>query len=259
MARHQARIYGSSAIRRRLLKALIWAGVAADLVYVAVEVRPSRISLAAEPPAVVSLADFSRWTDLHERNEVNVAGRIDSREGTPVSEGEETAQLFIFFAPESGAEDTVVRAAVLIEPEDLSTFEAELAQYPDGNPVRLNGRVLDRPKLARAVEAAIRNRGVTQSNQFIYVTPWLGDRRDPLDNGPWFDIVLIGLCSLAVLYQLFRALRWYRNDRAVMATLSDEQIAMVRRSMREDRTSGNNLLLLIVAAVVIGYVVSKYV
>ncbi|NJM84247.1 MAG: hypothetical protein HC844_18975 [Tabrizicola sp.] len=258
MAQRNVRLYGSAAILQRLLKALIWAGVVAYLFYVMTEVRPARISLAAEPPAAVSLADSVRRTDMHERNEVNVIGRLDSRDGVPVTEDDKTEQLFLFFAPDSGPDDTVVRAAVLIEPEELKIYLEELAAYPDENRVGINGRVLQLPKLARVAERAIEERGLTLSDQFVYITPWLGDRRDPLDNGPWFDLVLIGLCTLAVLYQLYMAIRWYRNDRAVMSILTDDQIAAYRRSMRGNRTTGNSLFLLVLAVVVIAFVVSRY-
>jgi hypothetical protein len=258
MAQRRVRLYGSAAILQRLLKALIWCGVVAYLYYVMVEYRPSLRSLAAEPPAVVSLADFSRRTDMHERNEVNVIGRIESRDGAPLSRDEKTEQLFVFFAPDSGPDDTVVRAAVLIEPDELDIYKKELAAYPDDNQVRVNGRVLQLPKFASLAERTIQERGLTLSDQFVYITPWLGDRRDPLDNGPWFDMVLIGLSSLAVLYQLFMAFRWYRNDRTVMAMLSDDQIATYKRSMRENRSSGNTLSLLVLAIVVIAIVVSRY-
>lgn len=258
MAQGIIRLYGSSAILRRLLTALIWGGVTAYLVYIMVEVRPARISLATEPPAVVSLADFSRRADLHERNEVNVIGRIDSRDGVPVGGGETSEQLFFFFAPGSDLDDTVVRAAVLIGPEDLQIYLKELAANPDDNQVRVNGRVLQLPKNANSAQLAIEKRGFTLSDHFVYITPWLGDRRDPLDDGPWFDLVLISLSSLAVLYQLFMALRWYRNDRAVMDMMSDEQIAAYKRRMWKDVLSWNTLSLLIIAIVVIAFVVNRY-
>lgn len=258
MARKQARLYGTAAIRRQLFKAMIWGGVVAYLLYVAIEVRPSRYSLAAEPPAAVSLADFSRRTDLHERNEANVIGRIDSRDGVPVTQNGMKVHFFMFFAPESGPEDTVVRAAVLIKPEDLEIYKAELAEYPDESPIKINGRVLNQPNHPRAAEAMMRDRSLTRSDQFVYITPWLGDRRDPLDNGPWFDIVLIALFSLPMLYHLFVAVQWYRNDRAVMSMLSDEQVEMVKRSMKQDRGSGNILIFLILVSIVIAYVIKKY-
>jgi hypothetical protein len=257
MTRHKAQLYGTAAILQRLLKAVIWGGVVAYLFYVMTEVRPAQISLTAEPPAAVSLADFVRRTDMHERNEVNVIGRIESRDGTPITRAELTEHLFLFFAPESGPDDTVVRAAVLIKPDDLDAFRKELAADPDDNRVGVGGRVLNLPKLANAAQLAIEDRGFSLSDQFVYITPWLGDRRDPLDNGPGFDLVLIGLASLAVLYQLFMALRWYRNDRAILAMFSDAQIAAYKRAMQGNRGYGSTLSLLVVAAIVITFVATR--
>lgn len=256
MVQRRVQLYGPAAIWQRLLKALILVGVVAYLFHIMTEVRPSRISLAAEPPAAVSLADFVRRTDMHERNEVNVIGRIDSRDGVPITRDDKTEHLFLFFAPDSGP-DSVVRAAVLIEEEDLATFRKELDAYPDDARVGLNGRVLNLPKLANTVEGMILDRGLTMSDQFVYVTPWLGDRRDPLDDGPGFDLALIGLASLAVLYQLFMAIRWFRNDRAVMAMLTDEQVAAFRRSARW-HGFGSTLFLLVLAGGVIAFVVNLY-
>ncbi|MFN5999221.1 MAG: hypothetical protein ACK47C_03695 [Paracoccaceae bacterium] len=258
MAYGKLQLYGSAAIVQRLLKALIFGGLAAYMFFIMTEVRPARISLAADAPAAVSLADFVRRTDMHERNEVNVVGRIDSRDGVPISRDDKTEHLFLFFAPDSGPDDTIARAAVLIEEKELDAFRKELAAFSDDNRVGVNGRVLNLPKLANSVEGIILDRGLTMSDQFVYITPWLGDRRDPLDNGPWFDLALIGLASLAVLYQLFMALRWYRNDRAVMAMLSDDQIAATKRLIRENRSSWDTLSLLAWAIVVIVFVVSRY-
>ena len=258
MAQRSVQLYGSAAILQRLLKALIFGGLAAYFFYIMTEVRPSRISLAAEAPPAVSLSDFVRRTDMHERNEVNVVGRIDSRDGAPITRDGKTEHLFLFFAPDSGPADTVVRAAVLIEQEDLDAYRKELDAYPDDVRVGVNGRVLNLPKLANSVEGIVLDRGLTLSDQFVYITPWLGDRRDPLDDGPGFDLALIGLATLAVLYQLFMALRWYRNDRAVMAMLSDAQIAAAKRLIRENRSSWDTLSLLASAIVVIAFVVSRY-
>lgn len=237
---------------------MIWCGVGAYFFFIMTEVRPSRISLAAEAPAAVSLADFQRRNDMHERNEVNVVGRIDSRDGVPITQDDKTEHLFLFFAPDSGPADTVVRAAVLIEEEERDAFRKELAAYPDDTRVGVNGRVLNLPKVANRVEGILLDRGLTLSGQFVYITPWLGDRRDPLDNGPWFDLALIGLAALAVLYQLVMAIRWYRNDRAVMAMLTENQIAAYRRSTRGNRGVGTTLYLLVLAGGIIAFVVSRY-
>lgn len=257
MIQRQVEFYGRAAIMQRLLKALIFSGLVVYFFYIMTEVRPSRISLAAEPPAPVSLAEFSRQTDLHGRNEVNVIGRIDSRDGTPITRDDKTEHLFLFFAPESGPEDTVARAAVLIKEEDLEAFRKELEASPDDGRVGLNGRVLQLPKLANTVEGIILDRGLSLGDQFVYITPFFGDRRDPLDNGPWYDLALIGVASLAVLYQLFMALRWYRNDRRVVAMLSDGQISVYRQSRGIFEGLGTSLFLMFLAAVGIAFVFSQ--
>lgn len=258
MAQREIRFYGSAAIVWRLSKAVFWCGVIVYLLYIAIDFRPSRYSLAEEPSPVVSLTDFTYRTDLHERNEVNVIGRIASREGFPVSDGVTTEHLFLFFAPDSGPEDTVVRAAVLMEDDELDLYEDELAKYPDEKQVIVNGRVLSRPTHARAVETEIKNRGLSLSGQFIYITPWLGDRRDPIDNGPWFDIVLISISSLIFLYHLLTALRWYRNDRKIIAMLSKEDAEMLKRRAREDMGAGDTVFSLVLAVIIIAFVVGKY-
>ena len=136
-------------------------------------------------------------------------------------------------------------------------FRAELGGAADGSDVPLNGRVNFTPKLASKAEAAMRDLGLTRSDQFVYIDPWLDNRRDPTDNGPWFDLVLITIAGLGVLYQLGQAFRISRHNRRVMSVLSRADAAKLKGSMRVDARSGNILLMLIIAGVIAAYIISS--
>jgi hypothetical protein len=256
MARQTVRYYRKIGIFIQFFNSAVFAAFALYMTYASIFLIPAKLAMPAEPPPAVSLSVFSRWTDVHKREEVNVIGKLESDQGLTLTRGDETRQMFVLFGPDGGPDDKVVRGLILLEKEDIEAFGAQFADMKakagtaDGA-LMLNGFMLVLPDFDREAEANLKERGLTLSDQYIYIKPLLNGRGDPSDTPLWAKAVFpVLLWVVALAHLLVVRFRIRHNARVRTAAANGQIEALIPQLKKRDTILGVLALLVLIAVFV---------
>lgn len=145
-------------------------------------------ALAAAPPRPVDLEAFSLERDVALAREVQVTGWIDtehnyileSRSGGHIVE----EYVYMLFGTDEGPEAREVRAVIILHEDDIDTFFDNIDSFiigempfGDDDPIfQFNGRAMEFVPGGHEASDAILSEGLTKSDDFFYLVPFLEGR-----------------------------------------------------------------------------------
>ncbi|WP_299847325.1 hypothetical protein [uncultured Roseovarius sp.] len=180
-------------------------------------------ALAGSPPETVSLAEFSRSDDVGLADEISVQGVIDpsyNYELTKKRKGPDTTRfMYVLFDASDPEGSKVARSALVLSQAEKDKFineyfdkNSEIGIGEDGfvSVITFNGQARNSSDLSSLVSDAFAEQSLIQSDDFIYIEPFLDGRvagltptvsADDMRNiirGVGLAVALIGLIKFAL-------------------------------------------------------------